>query len=1412
MFTRSTALVVTCLLLALAPVCVAMAEDGANGKKNAILDESCYWRYHFTYGPVRINSDRLNAAFEEEIGKRSFGHLRKSIQRRLKRQGKPTDGWMKDVIYVGAGGGWSFSGSDVMAYYRTDPPPSVWMKPDFDDADWLRQRTPYLVGNFYDSKHMSVRMACLRATFQVSDPAAVQKLVFSAIYRGGIRVFVNGREVVRQHLPKGDLSPDAIADVYPRDAYVLKKGEYREEDYDVKKNPQWSKRMVNGLLLVEELPLSFDSMKSLKGRPPEFRYKGSFGTNKAGFDRVSALRNRTVKVPVPANLLRKGRNVLAIELRGTHIDPLGTQWGKPYVMDCRWHHIMLPKVSLVAEHGSVTSLTQRPKGVQVWVEDMHRRVFDPDFVDPGEPSGSIRLVGARNGTYGAQIAIGTDKDLGAVKVSVGAIKQVDGKGGIPSTSVRVMYGVPHRLTELKVGDRGRRIGNSPAFDYRQVTETRYRNILPEPLPPKPAKPPRNWRPPAVIDHVRFFDHLSNTPTSKIAAKRTHAVWVSVSVPKDAVPGKYKGSVTVAAEGTQAVEIPLALEVFDWALPDSKEFQMFMALEQAPYCVAEQYKVKLWSEEHWQLLEASMRHLGRLGNDWWNIPVLSNTEFGNRDDAMVRVIRSKGGGYMLDFTQCDRYLDLAIKYCGTPQVINFIVMHPGRPGDGRMSPSPMEMHILDEATGKLEAIRVDMHMPEAERRVLWKQVSTGIYRHMQKRGLERAMYWGYTWDGPGVDLAMFPMLAEFVPGVYWTKGCHGHSGTDKWFKAVALVYAGRYAVGLNSKKGWKSDHLVLAYPRYWGNIVDCSDYSTPFSYRFLPDRAIVAGTRGIGRMGLDYWGNVYLRGLKGGQYAVGVPNLFLVWPGPKGAETGMRFEVFCEGVQEAEARIFLEQALNKLAPPPPPQAKGKPATTPPVSKHQGLVDRVRKVLYQHNYETLLDPPRASRYQLAESCAQRWRERSRDLYKAAADVAAVIGVDLKETHVTANIPARGKTKISLKLRNWTNETRDWKVAVENLPPPSPPARRRGPLPQYQTAKEPWVVLGANEGKSVPGMQELVLTLDGSKLEPDKRVRAKISLTDVKSSRSESVLVTGIVGSVFSFKGVRSGFNVAPGGKQSQVFTVFNHSGTPLDWKLSAVSCSPPAPPSKDVKKDPDTPKSPQVHKPVEWIQAEPNAGKLSPGGQCTVTVTAAPKDVGRADHWTKLLLSESGGSKLEKRATVHVVPPYVAPKEKPAGEAVSVHELPKGVLKSYRDGRRRRGYYYKQGRPFSIGKVTYKGRTKVPSDDWKSYDKYFVALPNQEVVYNVEGKGFTAFSAEVGPTSGLDSPVNMAWAHGLKLHFEIRVDGKLVAGSGMMGLAERPRLLAVTGLQNAKEVRLTARVNSDVNLHQKIGVWGNPVFHK
>lgn len=81
--------------------------------------------------------------------------------------------------------------------YATPAAAPDWMKPEYDDRFWHRGPLTLV------PKTALLARACLRGKFTVTDPAAVRGLRLSAAYNGGMIVYVNGKEVHREHVRAG---------------------------------------------------------------------------------------------------------------------------------------------------------------------------------------------------------------------------------------------------------------------------------------------------------------------------------------------------------------------------------------------------------------------------------------------------------------------------------------------------------------------------------------------------------------------------------------------------------------------------------------------------------------------------------------------------------------------------------------------------------------------------------------------------------------------------------------------------------------------------------------------------------------------------------------------------------------------------------------------------------------------------------------------------------------------------------------------------------------------------------------------------------------------------------------------------------------------------------------------------------
>ena len=180
-----------------------------------ILDETAYWRCYLQGGPVRISYEAMkqdaNALFTKSLLKR---HER-TVLRDLKKAGRKTDDWRKELRYPAG-----YLNLRLLNDVETSGPPAEWTRADFDDRDWSCYRKPFKMGkDFYLDGFVDhfyhIRTAYFRSTFEVPEPRPAGDLALHLVYRGGVRAFLNGREIARGHLPAGALEPNTPAQPYP---------------------------------------------------------------------------------------------------------------------------------------------------------------------------------------------------------------------------------------------------------------------------------------------------------------------------------------------------------------------------------------------------------------------------------------------------------------------------------------------------------------------------------------------------------------------------------------------------------------------------------------------------------------------------------------------------------------------------------------------------------------------------------------------------------------------------------------------------------------------------------------------------------------------------------------------------------------------------------------------------------------------------------------------------------------------------------------------------------------------------------------------------------------------------------------------------------------------------------------------
>ena len=749
----------------------------------------------------------------------------------------------------------------------TPVPPDQWRDADFDDATWQRLRGRPCVPNHYggecartdagfpylDGGSAFQSLICLRGRFMVTDPAQVKDLAISVEYRGGVVICVNGKEVARANMPAGPVAPDTLAEDYPPDAFFDAAGKLQKENW--------------------------------RAKEPE---------TIAAWSRI---KRRIADVKIPAGALRKGVNVLAVEVHRSaypkaYADAISGVQGYSAVPNLR-STCGITGLALTSPDGrGVAPNAARPEGVQVWNSSVF--AADPnDWGDPLEPLRPVVIVACRNGRFTGQVSVGSN--------------------------------VPLRKPSAKMTD---------------LVDAKTRAVIPAS---------------AVL--IRFGDEATPPEETKAALP----VRMTVTAAKDAAPGEYTGTLTVSAEGGAPVAVPVRVSVSGFTLPDPRDYETVVDLIQSPDTLALHYGVAPWSDAHWKLIDRSFEVLGSAGLDTVYLPLIAETHFGN-EQSMVRWIRKPDGTYDYDFSLVEKYLDACEKHCGKPRFVclyawdlnleggstwvngtmGFMTeeVKKAREEHAKLNLGPV-VTAFDPATGKAERLQLPQYS-DARSAALWKPLGEKLLAILKRRGIDSRAMLGIPLD-PKPTEGVTALFRDALPGVRWVIQDHIYSPGEKVGGASVMYQANVFITefGKNdvakSLYGTKYPDLRLEFPRALTANLNAVEF------RLLSEREAIAGLRGFARVGGDLW-PVKLRErgrpqMIAGRYPLTNAGGLSVWtyllqPGPDGARATMSFEMLREGIQETEARVFVERALldGKVSEP--------------------LAERCRRMLVERNRATLI----------------------------------------------------------------------------------------------------------------------------------------------------------------------------------------------------------------------------------------------------------------------------------------------------------------------------------------------------------------------------------------------------------------------------------------------------------------------------
>ena len=180
------------------------------------------------------------------------------------------------------------------------------------------------------------------------------------------------------------------------------------------------------------------------------------------------------------------------------------------------------------------------------------------------------------------------------------------------------------------------------------------------------------------DGVFKADILSAQESIEVKTGLTQPVWIEVKIPAETVAGIYHGRVDLYLhkmfqDEKKFSSLAFDLEVKDVTLPSPAEYRYYLDLWQHPSNISRKHEVRLWSDEHFDVLENYIKSLAELGQKAVTV-IASEIPWSGQfcskavnypsdlfEYSMVKVEKNENGEYNYDYSCLKKYLDLCFKY-------------------------------------------------------------------------------------------------------------------------------------------------------------------------------------------------------------------------------------------------------------------------------------------------------------------------------------------------------------------------------------------------------------------------------------------------------------------------------------------------------------------------------------------------------------------------------------------------------------------------------------------------------------------------------------------------------------------------------------------------------------------------------
>ncbi|MFD0712025.1 glycoside hydrolase domain-containing protein [Paenibacillus sp. GCM10027626] len=402
--------------------------------------------------------------------------------------------------------------------------------------------------------------------------------------------------------------------------------------------------------------------------------------------------------------------------------------------------------------------------------------------------------------------------------------------------------------------------------------------------------------------------------SSLAAypKQWRAVWVTVSLPADAAAGVYPIRVALLdGEGKQVGAAALELTVLPAVLPEQ---QLIMTDWFHTDCLATYYNVEVFSERHWQIIEAFVKTAVANGMNMILTPIFTpplDTKIGGeRPTVQLIDVEVTDGAYRFGFSKLERWIEM----CSAAGIRYFELAHLFTQWGAKHAPKIVgtvdgEMKKLfgweTEATGEQYKAFLAALLPK-------------LTRFLEDKGLKGRCYFHISDEPHQTQIEDYKKASDWVA-----------SFIEGWPTLDALTDYELFEQGLVQKPIPASNHIE---PFLENKVEGLWTYYCCGQYREVSNRFFsmpsqrnrIIGLQlykfqieGFLHWGYNFWYTQYsIKAIDpyrvtdaGGGFPSG--DSFLVYPGEDGTPVeSLRLVVFTEALQDMRALQLLESLAGR----------------------------------------------------------------------------------------------------------------------------------------------------------------------------------------------------------------------------------------------------------------------------------------------------------------------------------------------------------------------------------------------------------------------------------------------------------------------------------------------------------------------